>query len=54
MLDDTPMQITDLFIAYAVAMDFIMALAPCFIIWELNMKRKEKVLIMSGLSLGVL
>jgi hypothetical protein len=40
--------------AYAVAMDFTLALAPCFIIWELNMKRKEKILIMSGLSLGVL
>lgn len=39
--------------AYAVAMDFILALAPCFVIWELNMKRKEKILIMSGLSLGV-
>jgi hypothetical protein len=40
--------------AYAVAMDFTLALAPCFIIWELNMKRKEKLVIISGLSLGVL
>lgn len=40
--------------AYAVCMDFILALAPCFIVWELNMKKKDKLLTISALSLGVL
>jgi hypothetical protein len=40
--------------AYAVAVDFVLALAPCFVIWELNMKKKDKLVTISGLSLGVL
>ncbi|KAF4988167.1 hypothetical protein FDECE_15164 [Fusarium decemcellulare] len=39
--------------AYAVAIDFTLALAPCVILWDLNMKRKEKMLALFGLSLGV-
>lgn len=35
-------------------MDFALAILPCFVIWRLNMKRKEKVVVASGLSLGVL
>ncbi|KAF4960745.1 hypothetical protein FSARC_10374 [Fusarium sarcochroum] len=40
--------------AYAVAIDFTLAIAPCYILWDLNMKRKEKTLALFGLSLGVL
>ncbi|SPO06361.1 related to integral membrane protein pth11 [Cephalotrichum gorgonifer] len=39
--------------AYAVAVDFILALAPAFILWDLNMKRKDKFLAIFGLALGV-
>ncbi|KAK7421449.1 hypothetical protein QQX98_002147 [Neonectria punicea] len=39
--------------AYAVAIDFTLAIAPCFILWDLNMKRKDKMLALFGLSLGV-
>ncbi|CAM1511889.1 Fc.00g094020.m01.CDS01 [Cosmosporella sp. VM-42] len=39
--------------AYAVAIDFILAIAPCFILWDLNMKRKDKTLALFGLSLGI-
>ncbi|KAM0543295.1 hypothetical protein ACHAPJ_012379 [Fusarium lateritium] len=39
--------------AYAVAIDFTLAIAPCYILWDLNMKRKEKTLALFGLSLGV-
>lgn len=35
-------------------MDFALAILPCFVIWGLNMKRKEKIVVASGLSLGVL
>ena len=35
-------------------MDFTLALAPTFIIWKLNMKKKDKILTIIGLSLGVL
>lgn len=41
-------------IAYAVVIDFTLAIAPCFIIWDLNMKRKDKLLAIIGLSLGIL
>ncbi|KAI1075005.1 hypothetical protein F5B20DRAFT_573723 [Whalleya microplaca] len=39
--------------SWSVVMDFSMALLPCFVIWQLKMKRKEKIVVMSGLSLGV-
>ncbi|CAM1504640.1 Fc.00g022310.m01.CDS01 [Cosmosporella sp. VM-42] len=39
--------------AYAVVIDFTLALAPVFILWNLKMKRKDKFLAMFGLSLGV-
>lgn len=35
-------------------MDFAFAIFPWFIIWDLNMKRKEKITVACGLSLGVL
>lgn len=40
--------------AYAVAADFILATTPIFILWDLNMKRKDKFLTIFGLGLGVL
>jgi hypothetical protein len=40
--------------AYAVVMDFALAIIPCFIVWELNMKTKDKIVTMCGLSLGIL
>ncbi|KPM36172.1 hypothetical protein AK830_g10396 [Neonectria ditissima] len=40
-------------VAYAVAIDFTLAIAPCFILWDLNMTRKDKMLALFGLSLGV-
>uniref|UniRef100_A0A8H7NEJ2 Rhodopsin domain-containing protein n=1 Tax=Bionectria ochroleuca TaxID=29856 RepID=A0A8H7NEJ2_BIOOC len=40
--------------AYAVCIDFALGTVPCFIIWELNMKRKDKIVTICGLSLGVL
>ena len=40
--------------AYAVCVDFALALVPCFIVWELNMKKKDKIVTVVGLSLGVL
>ncbi|KAI5459432.1 hypothetical protein BGZ63DRAFT_361102 [Mariannaea sp. PMI_226] len=39
--------------AYAVAIDFILAISPCFILWDLNMKKKDKMLAIFGLSLGI-
>lgn len=35
-------------------MDFAFAIFPWFIIWDLNMKRKEKITVACGLSLGIL
>ncbi|ATZ56378.1 hypothetical protein BCIN_13g02180 [Botrytis cinerea B05.10] len=35
------------------AADFILAVLPWIILWELNMKKKEKVLITSSMSLGI-
>lgn len=40
--------------AWFVAADFSFAILPWFVIWDLNMKRKEKITIACGLSLGVL
>lgn len=34
-------------------MDFVLALFPWTVVWNLNMKRKEKLTVLSGLSLGV-
>ncbi|KAF4627114.1 hypothetical protein G7Y89_g11041 [Cudoniella acicularis] len=34
-------------------MDFALAIFPWFILWKLNMKRKERLTIALGLSLGV-
>ncbi|KAK7755354.1 hypothetical protein SLS62_002580 [Diatrype stigma] len=34
-------------------MDFAFAIFPWFIIWDLNMKRKEKITVACGLSLGI-
>jgi len=36
------------------AADFVLAVMPWFILWNLNMKRKEKILIKSSMSLGIL
>ncbi|KLU90385.1 hypothetical protein MAPG_09347 [Magnaporthiopsis poae ATCC 64411] len=38
---------------YAVIVDFTLAIFPCIIIWDLNMKRKDKLLTICGLGLGV-
>ena len=35
-------------------MDFALAIFPWFLIWHINMKRKERLTIVVGLSLGVL
>jgi hypothetical protein len=40
--------------AYAVCVDFIFALAPCVVVWELQMKRKDKLITVGALSLGIL
>lgn len=40
--------------AYACVVDFALAIIPCFIIWELNMKAKDKMVTICGLSLGIL
>lgn len=34
-------------------MDFVLAILPWFVVMKLNMKRKEKITIACGLSLGV-
>ncbi|KAI5927226.1 hypothetical protein F4810DRAFT_649833 [Camillea tinctor] len=39
--------------SWSVVMDFAMAVFPCFVVWKLKMKRKEKITVLSGLSLGV-
>ncbi|ESZ95637.1 hypothetical protein SBOR_3985 [Sclerotinia borealis F-4128] len=33
--------------------DFVLAVLPWFILWDLNMKKKEKILITSSMSLGI-
>ncbi|KAM0226869.1 hypothetical protein ACHAPO_012023 [Fusarium lateritium] len=39
--------------SWFVVADFCFAILPWFVIWELNMKRKEKITVACGLSLGV-
>ncbi|OSS52702.1 hypothetical protein B5807_02425 [Epicoccum nigrum] len=39
--------------AWSAAMDFVLAILPWFVVMKLNMKRKEKITIACGLSLGV-
>lgn len=39
--------------SWFVVADFSFAILPWFIIWDLNMKRKEKITVACGLSLGV-
>ncbi|KAH9886350.1 hypothetical protein F4778DRAFT_477734 [Xylariomycetidae sp. FL2044] len=39
--------------SWFVVMDFAFAALPWFVIWDLNMKRKEKITVACGLSLGV-
>lgn len=41
-------------VAWFVVADFAFAILPWFVIWELNMKRKEKITVACGLSLGIL
>lgn len=35
-------------------MDFSFAILPWFVVWDLNMKQKEKITVACGLSLGIL
>ncbi|KAH7191822.1 uncharacterized protein B0J16DRAFT_50431 [Fusarium flagelliforme] len=39
--------------SWFVVADFFFAIFPWFVIWELNMKRKEKITVACGLSLGI-
>ncbi|TVY77977.1 hypothetical protein Focb16_v006405 [Fusarium oxysporum f. sp. cubense] len=39
--------------SWFVVADFSFAILPWFVIWELNMKRKEKITVACGLSLGI-
>ncbi|KAL2832760.1 hypothetical protein BJY01DRAFT_253735 [Aspergillus pseudoustus] len=39
--------------SWFVAMDFAFAILPWFVVWDLNMKHKEKITVACGLSLGV-
>ncbi|VUC31476.1 unnamed protein product [Clonostachys rosea] len=39
--------------SWFVVADFAFAILPWFVIWDLNMKRKEKITVACGLSLGV-
>jgi hypothetical protein len=41
-------------LAWFVVADFAFAIFPWFILWGLNMKRKEKITVACGLSLGVM
>jgi hypothetical protein len=55
LLDSSgPSYSTNLTTAWFVVADFCFAILPWFVIWDLNMKRKEKLLVACGLSLGVL
>ncbi|ETS86926.1 hypothetical protein PFICI_00754 [Pestalotiopsis fici W106-1] len=40
--------------SYTAAMDFFLAIFPWFILWNLNMKRKERLTVSIGLSLGII
>ncbi|KAL5334687.1 hypothetical protein BJX70DRAFT_377428 [Aspergillus crustosus] len=39
--------------SWFVAMDFAFAILPWFVVWDLNMKQKEKITVACGLSLGI-
>ncbi|KAF8862786.1 hypothetical protein BDZ45DRAFT_798959 [Acephala macrosclerotiorum] len=39
--------------SYTAGMDFVLAIFPWFVLWKLNMRRKERLTIALGLSLGV-
>lgn len=39
--------------SWFVAMDFSFAILPWFVVWDLNMKQKEKITVACGLSLGI-
>lgn len=39
--------------SWSAAMDFFLAIFPWFVLWELNMKKKEKITVCLSLSLGV-
>ncbi|KAL2793286.1 hypothetical protein BJX66DRAFT_306446 [Aspergillus keveii] len=39
--------------SWFVAMDFAFAILPWFVVWDLNMKHKEKITVACGLSLGI-
>ncbi|KAL4874089.1 hypothetical protein BDV12DRAFT_181942 [Aspergillus spectabilis] len=39
--------------AWFFAMDFAFAIYPWFVVWDLNMKHKEKITVACGLSLGI-
>jgi hypothetical protein len=43
-----------LLIAYSGAQDFVLALLPWTLVWNLQMKKKEKIGIAFAMSLGVL
>ncbi|KAJ5920729.1 hypothetical protein N7454_009262 [Penicillium verhagenii] len=40
--------------SWFVAADFSFAILPWFVVWDLNMKKKEKITVAVGLSLGIL
>jgi hypothetical protein len=42
------------FVAYSAATDFILALLPWAMLWNLNMKNREKFGVAFAMSLGVL
>lgn len=39
--------------SWSAAMDFFLAIFPWFVLWDLNMKRREKITVCVSLSLGV-
>lgn len=39
--------------SWSAAMDFFLAIFPWFVLWDLNMKRREKITVCLSLSLGV-
>lgn len=39
--------------SWSAAMDFFLAIFPWFVLWDLNMKKREKITVCVSLSLGV-
>lgn len=39
--------------SWSAAMDFFLAIFPWFVLWDLNMKRREKITVCVSLSLGI-